>query len=417
VREASAPSARKVQRRGVAWQLTRVGVPAAVIVIVGAGAVMMLTGKPSEILNTRADQNAHAPGSAQAGVARGAAGGQAVGFTGYPGLHGTVTVSSFAASGGTQLAVGGADGHPAIWHRGADGRWTLVPANLPALFRARGIETLGSVAHGRAGWIAVGGNASGEPNVPVVVTSADGLTWHAVTVTDDFRGSSLYVNAVAAGNDGYVIAGQAMNGKRQFAEFWWSSDLRTWARAGNGNLDGRLASSDAYAVAATATGFVAVGRHATTPAIWTSSAGLSWTVHDFARPAGASSATLLSVAANGSRVVAVGDAATKAGGTVPFVMTSPDGGGDWRMVLLPVSGGGKITALTASGTGFVAAGEAGPAGGQHPVTWTSPDGVTWSTAAPANGTHVITALAGSGNATLAASQQDTGPSSLTLPAP
>jgi hypothetical protein len=112
VREASAPSARKVQRRGVAWQLTRVGVPAAVIVIVGAGAVMMLTGKPSEILNTRADQNAHAPGSAQAGVARGAAGGQAVGFTGYPGLHGTVTVSSFAASGGTQLAVGGARRSP-----------------------------------------------------------------------------------------------------------------------------------------------------------------------------------------------------------------------------------------------------------------------------------------------------------------
>jgi hypothetical protein len=87
------------------------------------------------------------------------------------------------------------------------------------------------------------------------------------------------------------------------------------------------------------------------------------------------------------------------------------------MVLLPASGGGKITALTASGAGFVAAGEAGPASGQHPVMWTSPDGVTWSTAAPANGAHVITALAGSGNATLAASQQDTGPSPLTFPAP
>ena len=58
---------------------------------------------------------------------------------------------------------------------------------------------------------------------------------------------------------------------------------------------------------------------------------------------------------------------------------------------------GTVTALTPDGSGFLAAGLFGPPGAQQAVTWTSPDGVTWSPAMPAgNGTRQITALSSAG---------------------
>src|SRR5262249_59056131 len=48
-------------RRRRAWQVARVGVPAVVIVAVGAGALMMLTGKTNEMLAHRANQGNPAP--------------------------------------------------------------------------------------------------------------------------------------------------------------------------------------------------------------------------------------------------------------------------------------------------------------------------------------------------------------------
>jgi hypothetical protein len=78
-------------------------------------------------------------------------------FPGYPGQQGAVAVSSVASGGGIQLAVGGADSHPAIW-RCAGGNWHLVPAGaVPAL---PGAGELSSVAHGPNGWIAVGDTGS-----------------------------------------------------------------------------------------------------------------------------------------------------------------------------------------------------------------------------------------------------------------
>ena len=55
VRQASGRP-RTAGRRRHTWQVVRVGVPAAVIVTVGAGAVMMLTGKTGEMLAERGDQ-------------------------------------------------------------------------------------------------------------------------------------------------------------------------------------------------------------------------------------------------------------------------------------------------------------------------------------------------------------------------
>ncbi|MGH3170461.1 MAG: hypothetical protein ACRDN0_31845 [Trebonia sp.] len=372
------------RRRRLAWQAARVGVPVAVIVTVGVGAVMMLTGKPGEMLadqsagktSTSGNQSAAGSSSAAEAARRGA-------LPGYPGQQGSVTVDSAGTAGAAQVAVGGADGHPAIWHRAANGTWSLVSASLLAAFQAPDTGSLSSIAHGRAGWIAVGDDTSGGGNAPVVVTSADGVTWHIVTGTNVFSGPGIRVNAVAAGPDGYVVVGQQTQGSRQFAAMWWSPDLRTWVRGDNGGFDGRLSVSDAYGVTATASGFVTVGSHSGRSFIWTSGAGLAWTGQNSGQPAGSPAATLKVAAAKGSQVVAAGNATLARGGDIPFAMVSSDDGRTWKQVLLPVPEGlGTVSSLTADGNGFAAEGKAGRAGEQRSVTWTSPDGQAWSTPAP-----------------------------------
>ena len=94
-------------------------------------------------------------------------------FTGYthqPGLPGApkLEVNAIASAGGLRLAVGSAGGYPAIWRQGPGGAWTLVtsPDSLPA---GSAPATLTGIAHGAAGWLAVGPG-------PVILTSADGVT-------------------------------------------------------------------------------------------------------------------------------------------------------------------------------------------------------------------------------------------------
>ena len=79
-----------------------------------------------------------------------------------------LAVDGLASAGGEQIAVGSADGYPAVW-RQAPGRgsWTLA-SSLPVVSAYPGLSALTSVAHGPTGWLAVG-----EPG-PVVLTSADG---------------------------------------------------------------------------------------------------------------------------------------------------------------------------------------------------------------------------------------------------
>jgi hypothetical protein len=385
-----------------AWQVVRVGVPAAVLVTVGAGALMMLTGKTNEMLASRGSQST--PG----------AGGSPAAFAGYPGQHGTVMVNSIAAAGGTRLAVGAADGHPAIWRRAADGSWTLISASS-AVSQRPGMESLLSVAHGPAGWIAVGAADFQGSQQPVVLTSADGATWQAVNSTA-FTAPGISVMGVTASQNGYVVVGKQVSNGRTFAAMWWSGDLRNWTGGSNGGLDGRLKSSAVYAVGATATGFVAAGTHGGCHTIWTSADGKNWSVYDVPRPPGATDALLQQVAVNGTRVVTAGYAVDKAG-DAPIVVVSADGGKTWRQILLSAPGGvGAVSTLTAAGNGFVAAGVAGPAGAQHAVTWSSPDGITWSAATPVSAGQ-ITALSAVGAVVSGAAQRGAEPSVVTFAAP
>jgi hypothetical protein len=405
VRQAARPPGPHMTAAGRrrAWQVVRVGVPVAVLVTVGAGALMMLTGKTNEMLASRGSQSAPHAGASPAA------------FAGYPGQHGTVTVNSIAAAGGIRLAVGAADGHPAIWRRAADGSWTLISASSPAVSQLAGTDSLFSLAHGPAGWVAVGAANSQGGQQPVVLTSADGATWQAVTSTA-FTAPGISVMGVTAGRSGYVVVGKQVSNGRTFAAMWWSGDLRNWTGGSNGGLDGRLKSSVVYAVGATATGFVAAGTHGGCHTIWTSTDGKNWSVYDVPKPPGTTAALLQQVAVNGTRVVTAGYVVGKAG-DAPVVVVSPDGGKTWRQILLAAPGGaGAVAALTAAGNGFVAAGVAGPAGAQHAVTWSSPDGMTWSAATPVSAGQ-ITALSAVGAVVSGAAQRGAGPSVVTFAAP
>ncbi len=272
------------------------------------------------------------------------------------------------------------------------------------------------MAHGPAGWIAVGSTSDGRATGAVVLASADGVQWQPVSSLAAQAGTGTEFLGTAAGRSGYVVVGRQMVAGRTFAVLWYSADLRSWTADNNDGLDGRLAASTVNAVAATSGGFVAVGSHGADQSMWVSSDGRRWNLNYVSPPPGAASATLSSVAASGTQVVAGGYAATGAG-DIPVIVFSADGGVHWRQVVLQAPDGlGLVTALTAAPHGFTAAGVVGRSGAQHAVTWTSPNGLTWSSPAQAPGSE-ITALALSGSTVAGTAEQGTTPALVPLPAP
>jgi hypothetical protein len=413
-------------RRRRALQAATIGVPAAVIVTVGAGALMMLTGKANEMLVPRSNTGAASPASPASPAAPAATAsvppsgnGAPPAFAGatlagYSGQRGPVSVASMQMVGGVALAVGAADGHPAIWRRAANGTWTLESA--ATLGAVAGQASLTSAAYGQAGWIAVGAASVGGTTQPVVLASADGVTWQPVAALEALAGKGTQFLGIAAGHGGYVAVGRQMIGGRIFAVLWYSADLRSWTMDSNGGLDGRLAASAVSAVAATEDGFVAVGSHGAGQAIWTSPDGKHWSPIGVNVPPGAHSATLNSVAASGSRVVAAGYADTPAG-DVPVLVVSVDGGAHWRQLVLPAPDGlGVITALTATPDGFTAAGLAGKRGSVRTVTWTSQDALTWSRPTQTTDSE-ITALAAVGTDVIGTTERRATPTVETFPHP
>ena len=290
-------------------------------------------------------------------------------------------VNSTAVAGGLQIAVGSANGYPAVWRKGAGGTWTLV-SSLALVAADPRLRALTSVTHGPAGWLAVG--APG----PVVLTSADGANWGVAggNITQDLAG----VSAVAAtsGPAGYVIVGKLVApGGGCVADVWWSANLTSWTRAHD--MNDATGSSQVLAVAASAHGFVSVGSHDGQPAVWTTSNGRSWETIVLPLPDGAS--TAVAPAGRDQRRQrgragpghdghgpAVGSATGTAPGAVPFAELSADGGQTWQQV--PFSSPGPdtaFTALTADAAGFTAAGLFGPPGQQDVALWTSANGVSW----------------------------------------
>jgi hypothetical protein len=313
-----------------------------------------------------------------------------------------LAVNGIAAANGRQVAVGSANGFPAAW-TSADGgsSWTRAVGQPPAALNRPGIQQLTSVTFGPAGWLAVGGVTAVAAQHPVVVGSADGIVWQAADGEAAFSKPGLFTEQAAAGPEGYVIVGyQAISG-RMTAAAWWSAGLAGWQRAGT--LDASQGATQMMAVTAGPRGFVAVGAAGDQGAAWTSPDGRNWNQVSVPLPVGASRAVLQQVASNGRTVAAVGTALTTTGQQVPFAASSSDGGASWAESALPVpSGRAFVTALAATGRGFVAAGTFGSTPGhQDVVVWTSADGSAWKAVAPAGqglagpGIQAITALTAS----------------------
>ncbi len=313
-------------------------------------------------------------------------------------IHGT------AVAGGVQIAVGSANGYPAVWRKTTGGPWTLV-SSLALVSADPSLRALTGVTHGPAGWLAVG-----MPG-PVVLTSTDGAVWGVAggNITQDLTGVSAL--AVTSGPAGYVIVGKLVApGGGCVADVWWSPNLTSWTRAHD--VNDTTGSSQVLAVAAGAHGFVSVGSHDSQPAVWTTANGTSWKTIVLPVPAGPATAVLQQVAINGNRVVALGQAwpasgtgaSSTAAGPMPFAELSVDGGATWQQV--PFSSPGPdaaFTALTAAGSaGFTAAGLFGQPGQQDVAVWTSATGASWkpsqSSGLNGSGAWQIDALAPSGSA-------------------
>ena len=311
-----------------------------------------------------------------------------VSLTAIPGgIVPELTVNALATAGGDQIAVGSADGYPAVWRQAPGSTsWTLV-SSLSVASGYPGLSALTGVTHGPA-WLAVGGSG------PVVLTSANGTTWQREgQITSDLPGASGLVTA--ANQSGYVIAANvAAAGGSATADLWWSRNLTSWTR--ETSMNDTNGAGQVLAISADTQEFMAVGSEGGHPAVWTTTDGQDWTTNKLGLPPGASDAALTQVAIDGDHVVALGQAA-KAGRSVPFAELSANGGASWQEKPFGSAAPGvTVTALTVSSGGFTAASQSGPRGQQNAQIWTSATGSAWASAQVSGlsggGAHQISAL-------------------------
>ena len=309
-------------------------------------------------------------------------------FTGAAGTSRTI-LTAVGASRATEVAAGGVNGGPALWSSSDGGAtWNRAALTGPAALTKAGSGQLAGVADGPAGWLAVGTTLAGRGG-PLVASSPDARTW---TVASGIGGNAVAA-AVAAGPAGYVIVGhRSAGGSAGSAAAWYATGLTGW-RTATVAAQGAAGGQTMNAVTPTGHGFVAVGATDTGPAAWVSAAGQTWQQAAVPVPAGAARAALEYVAADGDAVVAAGTEFSATGASSPFAEVSANAGTSWTQVQLPVPDigpgtGTTVTALTAAGGGFTAAGTYVTQAGPEVVIWTLPagtpvtDGAAWAAATP-----------------------------------
>jgi serine/threonine protein kinase len=327
-----------------------------------------------------------------------------------------IAVKSTASADGEQIAVGSADGYPAIWRKASGGSWALA-SSLSLVSGTTGLAQLTDVTHGSVGWLAVG-----FPG-PVILTSANGITWRPVSGSMTRDLADVVSIATAAGPAGYVIAGSELkSGGGCTADVYWSPNLTSWTEAHDVNL--ATGSFVVVGVAAGPDGFVSVGSRDGMPVVWTTSGGRAWTTRELPVAADVTAGQVNEVAVNGNRVVATGTETTKAG-TTPLAELSTSGGTGWQQVPFGSPGPDTtITAITQTSGGFTAASESGgSAVDMDAAVWTSATGASWAQSSvkglTGGGSHEITTLAPSGSAVtgIDSVETDTGQEFVTAPLP
>lgn len=301
-----------------------------------------------------------------------------------------VMLNAIGAAAATEVTAGSVGGGPALWMSSNGGTdWGRATLRGPASLTRPGTGQFAGVAHGPAGWLAVGSTLAMGGGA-LVAASTDARTWTVTGGTAGLgRGDPV---AVTAGSAGYVIVGhRSLGGSGTAAAAWYAPGLTGWRPAVIASAV--QGSQTMNAVAATVHGFVAVGATDTRPAAWLSASGSAWRQVRLPAPAGAVRAALDYVAANGSAVLAAGTEFSATGASRPFAEASADAGATWTEVQLPVPGigtgtGTTVTGLTAAGGGFTGVGTYVTKAGAEVVIWTLPpralvtDGAGWTAVTP-----------------------------------
>ncbi len=227
---------------------------------------------------------------------------------------------------------------------------------------------------------------TGAPNPDV------GLVW-ARTPCDEavFGGVNTTITSMTVGGPGLVAVGAMEAGEANATSpaVWVSADGSSWTRVDDeafsvegGGGYGALVIS----VTRGGPGLVAVGTvpsdGGTDGAVWVSADGYTWTrVEDEAVFGGAGSQWVLSVTAGGPGLVAVGYEEGVGTGADPVVWVSADAY-SWTRLDEPVSDSPdsqQLHSVTAGGPGLVAVGDhLSDSRGWDAAVWLSPDGYTWT---------------------------------------
>lgn len=341
--------------------------------------------------------------------------------------NGESQMSAVIAGGPGFVAVGGSDGHAAVWTSVDGFTWSRV-AHDEAVFGGDGGSGMAAVAVGGPGLVAVGSDylcddhevfdEGGSPQVDgdgnpepatvcvdgnaVVWTSVDGLTWSRVPHDEAVFGGARRVygmKSVTQGGPGLVAVGRSdafgegdpvteSDVNEGHAVVWTSVDGLAWSRVPHDEaIFGGVDTQEMLDVTSGGPGLVAVGRDGAgmswgnplltrgghDAAVWTSVDGLEWTRVPHDEDAfGQNSSTMLGVTAGGPGLVAVG---REVFGRPAPVWTSVDGL-RWSRITHDNEAEmrGTMVDVAVEGPGLVAVGTSGA----EAAVWTSPDGLTWS---------------------------------------
>ena len=142
--------------------------------------------------------------------------------------------------------------------------WELIPSLVGVDGEGQECSSvsLASLAHGPAGFVAVGGCGIHG----TAWTSPDGLAWSQVPYDDAIFGEPAWISSIASHEQGYVVGGRAgAEGELQVATVWTSPDGISWTRI---VLEPTEAESGVLGVAIYDDVAAAVGWHADDAAIW-----------------------------------------------------------------------------------------------------------------------------------------------------
>lgn len=247
----------------------------------------------------------------------------------------------------------------------------------PGHFIAQAVVT--GVAHGAAGWAAVG--YAGPPWRSVAWSSSDGRVWRLAQV-EATEGS--FLEAVMADGPGFLAAGRAAGAPDrpgQVPALWRSGDGRSWTRVPDPVLadsaPGRLS---ALAIGAgpepirVAGGFAGPELGPPTAALWRSADGETWAAAELDETADARVAAIAPVPGGG--FVAAGWRDLGSGSSEAAVWSSPDGL-RWSSVRSTRFADGRIHGLARSADGLTLLAVGTDADERRARAWRSTDGVTW----------------------------------------